>query len=120
MSEEKILKDENLKDEELEEVVGGYLDSWHDYQNIKKLEAKGYGNFYGQNPYETKGKDKFHYLNLEAAFREIGKTLGLNISAVLFYDGTPGKSPNGYFLEGKEIPRNELWSIINEGFAAKK
>ena len=108
MADEKILKDETLNDEELEEVVGGYYDTWNDYQNIKKLEG---GKF---------SPDVYTFREVEDSFKKIGKELGINISAVLFYDKTPGKSPNRYYLDGKKIPRDELWSIINESFAANK
>ena len=111
MAEEKILKDEALKDEELESVVGGRLDGWNDYKNIKKLEAAGKGTFYQDS----------HYTNskVQDAFQKIGETLGLNISAKLQYDGALSYNPNKYYLEGKEISRDELWDIINAGFGVK-
>ena len=105
---EKILNDEALNDEELEEVVGGYYDTWHDYENIKNLEG---GKFY---------KGRYSRMNVQDAFKKIGKELGVNISAEVVYDAIPGESPNKYYVEGKQISRDELWSIINEGFAANK
>ena len=107
MAEEKILKDEALNDEELEEVVGGYYDTWHDYENFQKL-----GGGFLEGKYSIGGVKK--------AFKKVGDHLGIKISANLYYDGTPGKSPNRYYLDGKQISRDELWSIINEGFAANK
>ena len=111
MADEKILKDESLNNEELENVVGGRLDGWNDYKNIKKLEAAGKGNFYKNS----------HYTNVkvEDAFKKIGKTLGLNLSAKIVYDGALDYNPNKYYLDGKELSRDELWEIINEGFGVK-
>ena len=40
MADEKILKDEALNKEELENVVGGYYNTWNDFQAIKALEKK--------------------------------------------------------------------------------
>ena len=107
MAEEKILKDEALNDEELEEVVGGYYDTWHDYENIKDLEG---GKFF---------KGRYSFLKVEEAFKKIGKELGIDIETNLYYDKTPGQSPNKYYVEGKQISRDELWAIINEGFGVK-
>ena len=77
--------------EELEQVAGGYYNTWKDYEAIKKLEKNGYGTFYNDGlRYCTKG--------VQDAFIKIGKELGMNISS----------------------KRDELWNIINEGFAAKK
>ena len=111
MAEEKILKDEALNDEELEEVVGGYYDTWNDRVNFIKLG----GGFY-------KGDYKdgtFSATEVENAFKKIGQYLGINISASLGYD-RPGASPNNYYLDGKEISRDEMWSIIKEAYAANK
>lgn len=105
---EEILKDEALNDAELEEVVGGYYDTWHDYENIKNLEG---GKFY---------EGGYSFWKVRDAFKEVGKELGINIKTVLYYDGTPGKSPNKYYVEGKQISRDELWSIINESFVTSK
>ena len=105
------MKDEALNDEELEEVVGGYYDTWNDRVNFIKLG----GGFY-------KGDYKdgtFSATEVEKAFKKMGEYLGINISARLGFD-RPGASPNRYYLDGKEISRDELWSIINEGFAANK
>ena len=107
MAEEKFLNAEALNDEELEEVVGGYYDTWHDYEAIRKLEG---GKFY----------EGGSFLEVRDAFKKIGKELGIDISADLYYDQTPGKSLNKYYVEGKQVSRDELWSIINEGFAANK
>ena len=109
MADEKILKDEALKDDELEEVVGGYYDTWHDYENIKKLEANGKGSF---------SRGGYSIWSVQDAFRRIGKELGINISSKLYYDKTPGSSPNKYYLDDKEISRDELWDIINAGLDA--
>ena len=112
MAEEKILKDEALNDEELEEVVGGYYDTWNDRVNFIKL---GGGFYKGDNPNGSYSKTE-----VQNAFKKVGDHLGIKISADLHYDDTPGKSPNRYYLDGKQISRDELWSIINEGFAANK
>ena len=40
MADDKILKDEVLNDEELEQVAGGYYNTWNDFQAIKALEKK--------------------------------------------------------------------------------
>ena len=109
MSEEKILKDELMDAEELEGVVGGYYDTWHDYQNFQNLG----GRF-------LPGTGNYNLGNVKGAFKNVGKYLGINISADLYYDAKPGKSPNKYFLDGKEISRDEMWSIIREGYAANK
>ena len=109
MAEEKFLKDEVLNDEELEEVVGGYYDTWQDCENFKKLKANGYGDFYGQS------RGQYQREKVEDTFKRIGKTLGINLSAKITYI-----DPNKYFLDGKEFSRDEFWSIINEGFAANK
>ena len=109
MAEEKILEGEVLAEEELEGVVGGYYQTWGDYVNIKKLEADGKGTFY---------HGVYTYDGVEKAFKKIGEKLGINISSKLYFDGKPGKNPNKYYVDGKQISRDELWSIINEGFAA--
>ena len=107
MADEKILKDELMDAEELEGVVGGYYDTWHDYQNFQKLG----GGFYS---------GKYRKDAVMKAFTNVGKYLGINISTKLVYDDKPGKIENKYYLDGKEISRNELWSIIREGYAANK
>ena len=115
MADDKILKDEVLNDEELEQVAGGYYNTWNDFQAIKALEKKGYGIFYTEYiKYCTKG--------VQDAFVNIGKKLGINLSAKLdlFYDQKPGKNLNRYFLDGKQISREEFWDIINAGFDEAK
>ncbi len=107
MADEKILKDELMDAEELEGVVGGYYDTWHDYQNFQKL---GGGFYIG----------KYSKKAVMQAFTNVGKYLGINISAKLVYDDKPGQIQNKYFLDGKEISRDEMWSIIREGYAANK
>ena len=107
MADEKILKDEVMDAEELEGVVGGYYDTWHDHQNFQKL---GGGFYSGQYSKDAVMK----------AFTNVGKYLGINISTKLVYDRKPGKIENKYYLDGKEISRDEMWSIINEGYAANK
>ena len=107
MADEKILKDEVMDAEELEGVVGGYYDTWHDHQNFQKL---GGGFYSGQYSKDAVMK----------AFTNVGKYLGINISTKLVYDKKPGKIENKYYLDGKEISRDEMWSIIKEGYAANK
>ena len=107
MADEKILKDKVMDAEELEGVVGGYYDTWHDHQNFQKL---GGGFYSGQYSKDAVMK----------AFTNVGKYLGINISTKLVYDRKPGKIENKYYLDGKEISRDEMWSIINEGYAANK
>ena len=76
---------------------------------------KSYGIFYTEYiKYCTKG--------VQDAFVNIGKKLGINLSAKLdlFYDQKPGKNLNRYFLDGKQISREEFWDIINAGFDEAK
>ena len=111
MTEEKILKDELMDDAYLDGVVGGAYETWNDRVNFIKL---------GGDFYKGDFKDgSFAATEVENAFKRVGKYLGLNISASLGYD-RPDESPNSYYLNGKEISRDELWSIIHEVYAAHK
>jgi hypothetical protein len=112
MAEEKILEEELLDETELENVAGGYYQTWNDRVNFIKLG----GGFY-------KGDCKdgtFSATGVEKAFKKVGEYLGLNISAKCLYDDQKGKNPNKYYLDGKEISRDEMWSIIKEGYNANK
>ena len=111
MAEEKILKDEVMDESELEEVAGGLYETWKDRVNFINLG----GGFY-------KGDYKdgtFSATEVEKAFKKMGEYLGINISASLGFD-RPGASPNSYYLDGKKISRDELWSIINEAYSVNK
>ena len=102
---------EIMDDAELDVVVGGTYDTWNDRVNFINL---------GGDFYKGDFKDgSFAATEVENAFKRIGKYLGLNISASLGYDG-PGESPNTYYLDGKEISRDELWNIIYKAYDAHK
>ena len=105
--------DEKLSDEELEQVAGGYYQTWGDYLNFQKL---GGGFYKGVCGYT----DKFNMAAVMNAFESVGEYLGLEISATCFYDSKEGENPNRYYLDGKQISRDELWDIINKAYAAKK
>ena len=111
MVEEKILESEIMDDEELENVAGGLYETWHDRVNFINLG----GGFY-------KGDQKngtYSATEVEKAFKKMGEYLGINISASLGFD-RPGAPPNAYYLDGKKISRDEMWSIINEAYKANK
>ncbi len=103
---------EQLSDDELEKVVGGAYETWNDRVNFINLA--------GNTFYKGDFKDgSFAATEVECAFKRAGMYLGLKISASLGYGG-PDESPNVYYLDGKEIPRDELWKIIREAYAAHK
>ncbi len=111
MADEKIINEEVMDESELDEVAGGSSETWRDRVNFVNLG----GGFY-------KGDYKdgtFSATEVEKAFKKMGEYLGINISASLGFD-RPGASPNFYYLDGKRISRDEMWSIIHEAYAANK
>ena len=112
MLEEKILESEIMSDDELEGVAGGLYETWQDRVNFINLGGKRF--------YKGDFKDgSYAATDVEDAFKRMSIYLGIKISARLGYD-RPGDPPNAYYLDGKEISRDEMWSIINEACNAIK
>ena len=108
MAEEKILEGEVLNDAELDEVAGGLTSEVID--DRKRLINLGY--------YEYKHKPGIaSYIIVENGFSKLGKALGIDINVKA---STGIVTHNKYYLDGKEISRDELWSIIDETHNANK
>ena len=97
MLEEKILESEIMSDDELEGVAGGLYETWQDRVNFINLGGKRF--------YKGDFKDgSYAATDVEDAFKRM----------------SIGDPPNAYYLDGKEISRDEMWSIINEACNAIK
>ena len=106
-----ILKDEILKDEQLDQVAGGtFAESYSDANAFEKL---------GVKIFETKLAgvpilDHEGFVNLRNAFEKYG--------VKVIDDGSLGgdimgtSKPNQYFIGGKEVTQAEAWKHINAQF----
>ena len=96
MAEEKILKDEILSDEQLDNVAGG--SDWEirdDANRLRGLHRLGYN-------YVTSDQ-------VNDAMWRLGQDIGLNIGC----DMKEGDRSNSYYLDNKKISRERLWEKID-------
>ena len=106
-----ILKDEILKDEQLDQVAGGtFAESYSDANAFEKL---------GVKIFETKLAgvpilDHEGFVNLRNAFDKYGVKI---IDDGSIWGDLTGKSKaNQYFIDGKEVSREDAWKHINARF----
>ena len=106
-----ILKDEILKDEELDNVAGGtFAESYSDANNFEKLGVKIFKTELAGIPI----LDHEGFANLRAAFDKYG--------VKIIDDGSLGgdllgtSKANQYFIGGKEVTQAEAWKHINAQF----
>ena len=106
-----ILKDEILKDEELEQVAGGpFAESYSDAQQFEKLGVKIFKNdLVGVPLLDPEG-----FVNLRAAFEKYGVTIKDDGS--IWGDLTGKSKANQYYIDGKEVSREDAWKHINAQF----
>jgi len=98
-----ILKDEILKDEELDNVAGGtYLESSADAIKFKE-NGVDLGIPIVGNAIAIMGHDEF--VKLREAFNKYGVTLKDNGGLV---------NENKYFIGNKEVSRDDAWKHIEE------
>ena len=106
MSEEKILDNEILDDEELDGVAGGtFKETVGDRAKLNQL---GLYNFD-----ESKGFAG----SIKEGFDKLGRELGLDVKCD---SSLSNDTANRYQIDNRKMTRDEFWSIINEGFAANK
>ena len=112
MADEKILKDEALSDEELDNVNGGsWLEFTADMLDAKKRGIAGFENLDLSNPdsdlIKMIGDDKLRHQYVDkvaAVFAKHGVTMEYN-----------GKflEANVYTYQGKQITREQAWNIVD-------
>ena len=95
MADEKILKDEILSEEDLDEVAGGTTDEIN--SDARRLQRIG---MLGPAPTKDQVGDALYYL---------GQRIGLEIGCDL-HDG----SSNTYYINNKKVSRDKLWNKIRE------
>ena len=106
-----ILKDEILKDEELDNVAGGtFAESYGDAQAFEKLGVKIFKNDIAGVPL----LDHEGFVNLRNAFKDYGVTIKDDGSIGGDLLGT--SKANEYFIGGKPVSRDEAWKHINAQF----
>ena len=106
-----ILKDEILKDEELEQVAGGtFAESYGDAREFEKLGVKIFKNDLAGVPL----LDHDGFVNLRNAFKQYGVTTKDDGS--IFGDLVGTSKANEYFIDGKQVSRDEAWKHINAQF----
>ena len=103
MAEEKILKDEILSDEQLDQVAGGSDWEIHDDANrLRGLHRLGYGPVSSDE--------------VNDAMWRLGQDLGLKIGC----DLKEGGRSNTYYLDNKKVSRDKLWDKIYNRIDSKK
>ena len=106
-----ILKDEILKDEQLDEVTGGtFTESYSDAREFEKLGVKIFKNDIAGIPL----LDHEGFVNLRNAFKEYGVTIKDDGSIGGDLLGT--SKANEYFIGDKSVSRDEAWKYINAQF----
>ena len=100
MADEKILKDEILSDEQLDEVAGGtYLESSSDALKFQKLGVDlGIKDVAG---IAIMGHDEF--VKLRDTFQQYGVTIKDHGGLI---------NANEYFIDGKAVSRDDAWKHI--------
>ena len=106
-----ILKDEILSDDELDNVAGGtFAESYSDAQQFEKLGVKIFKNdLVGVPLLDPEG-----FVNLRAAFDKYGVTIKDDGS--IWGDLTGKSKANQYYIDGKEVSREDAWKHINAQF----
>ena len=100
-----ILKDEILKDDELDRVAGGtYLESADDAKRFKELGVNIYNNDIAGVPVLM--HDEF--VKLRATFEKYGVSIKDHGGLI---------NENQYFINGKSVSRDEAWKHINAQFS---
>ena len=106
MADEKILKDEVMDESELEGVAGGTVNEvLDDREMLKKIGV-----------YDFNSKDGFTK-SVQNSFAKFGNDYGMKISVDV---GLNAETANKYSVNGKDISRDELYSLMNEVAAANK
>ena len=106
-----ILKDEILKDEELDNVSGGtFAESYSDAHAFEKLGVKIFETNLAGIPI----LDHAGFVNLRAAFDKYGVTIKDDGSLGGDLIGT--SKANQYFIGDKEVTQAEAWKHINAQF----
>ena len=106
-----ILKDEILKDEDLDNVAGGtFAESYSDAQAFEKLGVKIFKNDLAGVPL----LDHEGFVNLRAAFEKYG--VKIKDDGSIFGDLTGTSKANQYFINNKEVTQAEAWKHINAQF----
>ncbi len=105
MVDEKILKDEILEEEELEEVAGGTTSEIKD--DRKRLIKLGY--------YESKPHQKYE-VGIANALEKLSNATGYGFKFAS--TSNTGNQENVYSFNGKEISRDKFWALVDE-FATK-
>ncbi|MBR4641907.1 MAG: hypothetical protein IKO74_04185 [Selenomonadaceae bacterium] len=111
MTTEKILKDEILSDEELDNVAGGtFAESYNDARAFEQLGVKIFENdLAGIGILNHEG-----FVNLRNAFSKYGVTIKDDGS--IFGDLMKTSKANEYFIDGKQVSREDAWKHINAQF----
>jgi len=106
-----ILKDEILTDEELDNVAGGtFAESYSDANEFEKLGVKIFQNdILGVPLLDHEG-----FVNLRAAFNKYGVTIKDDGS--IFGDLIKTSKANEYFIDGKQVSREDAWAHIKAQF----
>ena len=104
-------RDEILSDEELDNVAGGtFAESYSDAQSFEKLGVKIFENELVGVPL----LDHEGFANLRSAFDKYGVKI---IDDGSIWGDLTGKSKaNQYFIDGKEVSREDAWKHINARF----
>ncbi len=106
-----ILKDEILSDEQLDNVAGGtFAESYSDAQAFEKLGVKIFKNDLVGVPL----LDHEGFVNLRAAFDKYGVTIKDDGS--IWGDLTGKSKANQYYINDKEVSREDAWKYINAQF----
>ena len=106
-----ILKDEILKDEQLEQVAGGsWSESVGDFCNAYKRKLPGFDKI---DPYTNEGV-AYLLQNWTEGDNAVGqlKTMFAQHGIEMTYNGKPF-DPNTYTYKGKSISQDEAWKIID-------
>lgn len=111
MKDDKILQEEILNENELENVVGGtFKESYNDAVEFEKLGVKIFENkILGVGLLDHEG-----FVNLRNAFDKYDVTIKDDGS--IFGDLTGKSKPNQYFIGGKEVTQSEAWKHIKAQF----
>ena len=106
-----ILKDEILSDEQLDNVAGGtFAESYSDAQQFEKLGVKIFKNdLVGVPLLDPEG-----FANLRSAFSKYGVTI--KDDGNIWSDLTGKSKANEYYINGKEVSREDAWKHINAQF----
>jgi len=107
-----IFKDEILSDDQLDQVAGGtFAESYGDARNFEKLGVK---IFSGESLVGVPILDHEGFANLRGAFEKYGVTIKDDGS--VFGDIVGTSKANQYFINGKQVSRDEAWKHINAQF----